>query len=44
MVPGTYRIQSNTSNDLKNVAFTNPDGSKVVVAYNPQTSARSHDL
>lgn len=41
VVPGAYRIQSNTSNDLKNVAFKNPDGSKVVVAYNPQTSAKN---
>lgn len=41
VVPGAYRIQSNSSNDLKNVAFKNPDGSKVVVAYNPQTSARN---
>jgi glucosylceramidase len=41
VTPGAYRIQSNTSNDLKNVAFKNPDGSKVVVAYNPQTSAKN---
>ncbi|KAI7263949.1 hypothetical protein KC345_g8993 [Hortaea werneckii] len=41
VVPGAYRIQTNTSNDLKNVAFKNPDGSKVVIAYNPQTSAKN---
>ncbi|MNC38706.1 O-Glycosyl hydrolase family 30 [compost metagenome] len=41
VVPGAYRIQTNTSSDLKNVAFKNPDGSKVVVAYNPQNAAKN---
>ncbi|MGG4555435.1 glycoside hydrolase family 30 protein [Paenibacillus humicus] len=38
VVPGSYRVESNTYGDMKNVAFKNPDGSKVVVVYNPQSS------
>ncbi|WP_281279674.1 glycoside hydrolase family 30 beta sandwich domain-containing protein [Paenibacillus lentus] len=38
VVPGAYRVESNTYGDMKNVAFKNPDGSKVVVVYNPQFS------
>ncbi|WP_379128162.1 glycoside hydrolase family 30 beta sandwich domain-containing protein [Paenibacillus sp. sgz500958] len=41
VVPGAYRIQTNTSNEVKNVAFKNPDGSKVVVAYNSLSSAKN---
>lgn len=34
--PGAYRIDSNTyDGKLENVAFQNPDGSVVLVAYNP---------
>ncbi|MFC4101377.1 glycoside hydrolase family 30 protein [Paenibacillus xanthanilyticus] len=40
VVPGAYRIASNTGSEIKDVAFRNPDGSKVVVAYNSSASAR----
>ncbi|CDN44004.1 MULTISPECIES: glycoside hydrolase family 30 beta sandwich domain-containing protein [Paenibacillus] len=41
VVPGAYRISTNTGSEIKDVAFKNPDGSKVVVAYNSSTSARN---
>ncbi len=34
VVPGAYRIASNSLGSLADVAFKNPDGSKVVVAHN----------
>jgi len=34
VVPGTYHIGADTLGSLTDVAFKNPDGSKVVVAYN----------
>ncbi|MGB7924354.1 MAG: glycoside hydrolase family 30 beta sandwich domain-containing protein [Pyrinomonadaceae bacterium] len=37
--PGAYRIHSNTfGSSIENVAFKNPDGSKVVIAYNASGS------
>lgn len=34
VVPGAYHIEADTLGSLTDVAFKNPDGSKVVVAYN----------
>ena len=39
--PGAYRIDSNTTTNVPNVAWKNPDGSKVLVAYNGTGSAQS---
>ncbi len=41
--PGAYRIYSNTfgAGGVDDVAFRNPDGSKVLVAYNDSTSAQN---
>ena len=41
--PGAYRIYSNTfgSGSVDDVAFQNPDGSKVLVAYNDSSSAQT---
>ncbi|MBB3110048.1 glucosylceramidase [Paenibacillus phyllosphaerae] len=44
VVPGAYRVESNTFSDMKSVAFKNPDGSKVAVVYNPQTASKSVKL
>jgi O-glycosyl hydrolase len=43
VVPGAVRIGSSTLADgsIENVAFRNPDGSKVLVAHNTTASARS---
>ncbi|RIX50944.1 glucan endo-1,6-beta-glucosidase [Paenibacillus nanensis] len=41
VVPGAYRIATPTFGNMQNVAFKNPDGSKVVVAYNNQTYAQT---
>ncbi|MDX6353435.1 MAG: glucosylceramidase [Streptomyces sp.] len=38
--PGAYRISSNDSTTIRNVAWKNPDGSKALVAYNESTSAQ----
>jgi glucosylceramidase len=34
VVPGAYRIGSDSLGSVSDVAFKNPDGSKVVVVYN----------
>jgi O-glycosyl hydrolase len=40
--PGAYRIQSNTfDGNIENVAFKNPDGSKVLIAYNAGNAANT---
>ena len=41
--PGAHRIYSNTFGDgsVNNVAFQNPDGSKVLVAYNDSNAAQT---
>jgi O-glycosyl hydrolase len=41
--PGAHRIYSNSFGDgsVENIAFQNPDGSKVVVAYNDADSAKT---
>lgn len=41
--PGAYRIYSNTfgAGSVDDVAFQNPDGSKVLVAYNDSSSAQT---
>ena len=41
--PGAYRIYSNTfgAGSIDDVAFQNPDGSKVLVAYNDSSSAQN---
>ena len=41
--PGAYRIYSNTfgAGSIEDVAFQNPDGSKVVVAYNDSSAAKT---
>ena len=41
VVPGAYRIDTNSLSGLENVAFKNPDGSKVVVAYNSQSGTQN---
>jgi glucosylceramidase len=44
VVPGAYHIASNTLGSLADVAFKNPDGSKVVVAHNDGTSSSSFQV
>ncbi|MFT7866721.1 MULTISPECIES: ricin-type beta-trefoil lectin domain protein [Amycolatopsis] len=39
--PGAYRIDSNDSSAVRNVAWKNPDGSKALIAYNSGTGAQS---
>jgi len=39
--PGAVRIESNTTASISNVAFSNPDGSKVVLAYNSSGGAQN---
>jgi len=41
--PGAYRIYSNTfgPGNVENVAFQNPDGSKVLIAHNPTSSSQT---
>jgi glucosylceramidase len=39
--PGASRIDSNTTTNVPNVAWKNPDGSKALVAYNGTASAQS---
>jgi glucosylceramidase len=41
VVPGAYRIGANTLGSLTDVAFKNPDGSKVVVVYNDGFRSRT---
>lgn len=41
VVTGATRIDTNSSNDIQNVAFKNPDGTKVVVLYNSQTATKT---
>jgi glucosylceramidase len=41
VVPGAYHIGANTLGRLTDVAFKNPDGSKVVVAYNNDFHSRT---
>ncbi len=41
VAPGAYHIGSNTLGSLTDVAFKNPDGSKVVVAYNDGFHSRT---
>lgn len=44
VVPGAYRIASNTLGSLADVAFKNPDGSKVVVAHNDGSSSSTFQV
>ncbi|MDS0133284.1 MULTISPECIES: ricin-type beta-trefoil lectin domain protein [unclassified Amycolatopsis] len=39
--PGAYRIDSNDSSAVRNVAWKNPDGSKALIAYNSGTGNQS---
>ena len=41
VVPGAYHIEADTLGNLTDVAFKNPDGSKVVVAYNDGFRSRT---
>src|SRR5216684_477983 len=41
VVPGAYHIEADTLGNLTDVAFKNPDGSKVVVAYNDGFCSRT---
>jgi len=41
VVPGAYHIEADTLGNLTDVAFKNPDGSKVVVAYNDDFHSRT---
>lgn len=44
--PGAYRIYSNTFGEgsVENVAFQNPDGSKVLIAYNSGSAAKTFSV
>ncbi|MCX5054559.1 MULTISPECIES: discoidin domain-containing protein [unclassified Streptomyces] len=44
--PGAHRIYSNTFGEgsIENVAFRNPDGSKVLIAYNSGSSAKTFSV
>ncbi len=44
VVPGAYHIGANTLGSLSDVAFKNPDGSKVVVAYNDGFRSRTFNV
>ena len=44
VVPGAYHIASNSLGSLADVAFKNPDGSKVVVAHNDGSSSSSFQV
>lgn len=45
VVPGAYRIDSSSgSNGVSDVAFKNPDGSKVLVVYNAAASRQQFDV
>ncbi len=44
VVPGAYRIASNSLGSLADVAFKNPDGSKVMVAHNDGSSSSSFQV
>ncbi len=44
VVPGAYHIGSNSLGSLADVAFKNPDGSRVVVAYNDGGSSSSFQV
>src|SRR5260370_11432071 len=44
VVPGAYHITSNTLGSLADVAFKNPDGSKVVVAHNDGSSRNTFQV
>lgn len=44
VVPGAYHIASNTLGSLADVAFENPDGSKVVVAHNDGSSSSTFQV
>jgi glucosylceramidase len=45
VAPGAYRIDSSAgSNGVTDVAFKNPDGSKVLVVYNAAASQQSFDV
>ncbi|MFD7922617.1 glycoside hydrolase family 30 beta sandwich domain-containing protein [Streptomyces sp. NPDC059740] len=39
--PGAYRIASTANSAIPNVAWTNPDGSKALIAYNGSASAQN---
>jgi glucosylceramidase len=39
--PGAFRIDSNTTTNVPDVAWKNPDGSKALVAYNGTSSSQS---
>ena len=44
--PGAYRIYSNTFGEgsIENVAFQNPDGSKVLIAYNSGSDSKTFSV
>ena len=44
VVPGAYHIASNSLGSLADVAFKNPDGSKVIVAHNDGSSSSSFQV
>ena len=44
VVPGAHRIASNSLGGLADVAFKNPDGSKVMVAHNDGSSSSSFQV
>ena len=44
VVPGAYHIASNTLGSLADVAFKNPDGSRVVVTHNDGSSSGSFQV
>ncbi len=44
VTPGAYHIASNTLGSLADVAFKNPDGSKIVVAHNDGSSSSTFQV
>jgi len=44
ILPGAYRIYSGNANGVVSAAFLNPDGSKVLVAFNDTTCSRTFQV
>lgn len=44
VAPGSYRVSSNITNNLQNVAFVTPDGKKVLIVLNDTNSFQSFNI
>ena len=42
--PGAYRVDSDDNGDVRNLAFKNPDGSKVLVTWNRAAASRTFSV